>query len=128
MTLNTYVVGGEVEQIVVDFAFTLRFSGGYTMTIENDFEVSALDGTMTVFVPDGDRALLGPLLSLHAQAVTAATMEETGALMLTFSDGRVLHAHGDDRYESWHLGGPGGVIYTCLPGGDVAVWGPPIRR
>jgi hypothetical protein len=115
-------VGG-VDQLRVDFAFTLVISTVLEIRIETAFSVTSA-GVEVVFDPEDTRSL-GPLLDLHEAGVLAATLSKTGTLRVEFQDGRSLRVEPDDRYEACtvQLRAPGGdrrFEFIVLPGGGLA--------
>jgi hypothetical protein len=84
------------------------------------FRLVAPDGASVLIDAAGPPLETAPTLQLLKQAVTAASAAE-GALTLRFANGFVLEALPDDKYESWMVAGPNGVV-QCLPGGDTASW------
>jgi hypothetical protein len=46
---------------------------------------------------------------------------EGGVLRLRFTNGMILEAPPNERYESWSVSGPSGTT-ACLPGGETASW------
>lgn len=57
-----------------------------------------------------------PILQLLKQVVTGAGAA-SGVLTVQFANGFTLEALPDERYESWTVAGPNGVV-QCLPGGQ----------
>ena len=72
----------------------------------------------------GERAGLGPLLSLYPDALSAASVDADGALRLAFVSGASISVPSDARYEAWQVNGPGSFLVVCVPGnsGDLAIW------
>jgi len=114
---------GEVDQLRIDFAFTLVISTLLEIRIETAFSVTSA-GVEVVFDPEDARSL-GPLLDLHEVGVLAATVSKAGTVRVEFQDGRSLRVQPDDDHEacSVQLRAPGGgrrFEFIVLPGGGLA--------
>lgn len=114
---------GEVDQLRIDFAFTLVVSTLLEIRIETAFSVTSA-GVDVVFDPENTRSL-GPLLDLHKMRVVAATLSKAGTVRVEFQDGRLLRVEPDGRYEACavRLRAPGGsrrFEFIVLPGGGLA--------
>ncbi|WP_157617226.1 DUF6188 family protein [Saccharomonospora marina] len=104
-----------------DHLAVIRFSGGYEIGIENDFQVSNPAGQVELSPgvdPDRGRAVLA---TLQGRTVELAGTDESGGLLVSFGDGTSVHVSSDEEYESWTLAGPGGMKVVCMPGGELAV-------
>jgi hypothetical protein len=117
---------GAVDQLRIDFAFTLVISTLLEIRIETAFSVISA-GVEVVFDPEDARSLR-PLLDLHEVGVLAATVSKAGPVRVEFQDGRSLRVQPDDRYEACavRLRAPGGgrrVEFIVLPGGGLAEFG-----
>lgn len=116
---------GEVDQLRIDFAFTLVIRTVLEIRIETAFTVDSA-GVDVVFDPENTRSL-GPLLDLHKVGVIAATLSKAGTLRVEFQDGRLLSVEPDDRYEACavRLRTPAGgrrFEFYILPGGGLAAF------
>ena len=60
---------------------------------------------------------------LLGQAITKAAVSTTGDLAITLNHAQLEVKAGDD-HEAWQLSGPDGEMVVCMPGGELAVWGP----
>jgi hypothetical protein len=114
---------GEVDQLRIDFAFTLVISTLLEIRIETGFAVTSA-GVEALFDPEDTRSL-GPLLDLHRVGVLAVTLSKAGTLRVEFQDGRSLRVEPDDRYEACavRVRTPGGgrrFEFVVLPGGGLA--------
>lgn len=58
---------------------------------------------------------------LH-QAVTKSAINDSGALIIAFDSGAMIHVESDDEYEAWTVGGPDGFLVVSMPGGELATW------
>ncbi|QWS34658.1 DUF6188 family protein [Curtobacterium aetherium] len=114
-----------VDVLTVTFQTTIGFSNGTTMQFEAEFAITGPDGVRRLVDPM-DPTSLAPVLALHGDTVTNATLDGAD-LRLHFASGTVLEAWSDDSYESWHHhgGGPERRTLIALPGGGLAVFGPP---
>lgn len=51
-------------------------------------------------------------------------MEADGTLTLRFTHAEV-RVPPDPDFEAWNFGERRGVLVICMPGGDIAIFGPP---
>ncbi|WIB27796.1 DUF6188 family protein [Curtobacterium sp. MCSS17_015] len=114
-----------VDVLTVTFQTTIGFSNGTTMQFEAEFAITGSDGERRLVDPTTPSSL-APVLALHGDTVTNATLDGAD-LRLHFASGTVLEAWPDEAYESWHHhgGGPERRMITAMPGGGLAVFGPP---
>jgi hypothetical protein len=72
----------------------------------------------------GERAGLGPLLSLYPDTLSSAVLDADATLRLGFASGAQIVVPPDRQYEAWQINGPGTYLVVCVPGtsGDLAVW------
>ncbi|PZE92792.1 DUF6188 family protein [Curtobacterium sp. MCBD17_008] len=114
-----------VDVLRFTFETSLGFSNGTTMQFEAEFAITGPDGERRIVDPT-DPTSLAPVLALHGDTVTNATLDGPD-LRLHFASGTVLEAWPDDSYESWQYdgGGPERRMIVALPGGGLAVFGPP---
>lgn len=85
------------------------------------FTVRQADGLDRVADPD-EPEQLAPLLTLVGRWLETLTATAAGELELGFSDGTVLTARADPRYEAWQVLGGGaleGLAYLARPGGGA---------
>lgn len=116
------LTGGTVDQICVDFAFTLVIDGMHTVQIARpgQFHDGATEHVIDPAVP----ASVLPLLGLHQSVVRDARADKNGTLRLHFTAGSSIVVAPDDEYEAWEVcGGMPPVTpdfrLVCLPGGRV---------
>lgn len=114
-----------VDVLTVTFQTTIGFSNGTTVQFETEFAITGRDGERRIVDP-GQKATLAPVLALHGDTVTNATLDGAD-LRLDFASGTVLQAWPDDSYESWnhHGAGPERRMIIAMPGGGLAVVDPP---
>lgn len=125
LPLGLHVDGevGEVDQLRIDYAFTLVISGLVEIRIGTEFAMGSADGEV-VYDPE-DTASLGPLLTLHKAEVSSVTVSKAGVVRVEFVDGRMLRVEPHEQYESCavNLNGPRGgrrYAYVVMPGGGLA--------
>jgi hypothetical protein len=83
------------------------------------FTLRQADGVERATDPD-EPEQLAPLLTLVGRSIETLTVTRGAELLLTFSDGTVLYAGPDPRYEAWQVQGGGGLeglSYVSRPGG-----------
>jgi hypothetical protein len=97
----TLLIGQTLQDVRLDPATVLTFSGGSQVVIETAVEGEALIGDV----------------------VAAVRVRETGELAITFTTGTELLVGVDSDAESWAVTGPDGLLTVCLAGGELAAWG-----
>jgi hypothetical protein len=114
-----------VDVLSFTFETSLGFSNGTTMQFEAEFAITGPDGERRIVDPT-DTTSLAPVLALHGDTVTNATLDGAD-LRLHFASGTVLEAWPAESYESWnyHGAGPEPRMIIAMPGGGLAVFGPP---
>jgi hypothetical protein len=114
-----------VDLLSFTFGTSLGFSNGTTMQFEAEFAITGPDGERRIVDPT-DPTSLAPVLALHGDTVTDATLDGAD-LGLHFASGTVLEAWSDESYESWkhHGAGPERRMVIAMPGGGLVVFGPP---
>jgi hypothetical protein len=92
------------------------------VVIESKFQLHR--GDRRIDLDPGDRAGLGPLLTLYPATLTVASIDGDGTLRLCFDNGDSIAVPPDVAYEPWQIGGPGSALVVCSPGvpGMLAVW------
>ncbi|PZE39351.1 DUF6188 family protein [Curtobacterium sp. MCPF17_031] len=114
-----------VDFLSFTFQTTIGFSNGTTVQFEAEFAITGPDGERRLVDPT-DPTSLAPVLALPGDTVTNATLDGAD-LRLHFASGTVLEAWPDESYESWnyHGAGPERRMMIAMPGGGLAVSGPP---
>jgi hypothetical protein len=80
-----------------------------------------VDGVEQTIDP-GRTADVGPLLRLYPNTLDTAVVQPDATLRLDFRDGARIEVP-PDRFEAWHIAGPGSREIICSPGGgDVTVF------
>ncbi len=116
------LAGGTVDQICVDFAFTLVVDGMHTIRISSPGRYR--DGATEHVIDPSDPSSVLALLGLHQGVVKEAQADKDGTLRLTFDGARSIVVVPDAEYEAWEVcGGMPPVTpdfkLVCLPGGRV---------
>lgn len=116
------LVGGTVDQLNVDFAFTLVIDGAHSVRIACPMRYH--DGEQEHHIDPSDVDQLLPLLHLHQATVLEATASKLGTLVVHFDAGRSIVVDPDVDYEAWEVNGGMPPItpdyqLVCLPGGGV---------
>ncbi|PZF13501.1 hypothetical protein DEJ25_07015 [Curtobacterium sp. MCPF17_011] len=115
----------QVDFLSFTFQTTIGFSNGTTVQFEAEFAITGPDGERRLVDPT-DPTSLAPVLALPGDTVTNATLDGAD-LRLHFASGTVLEAWPDESYESsnYHGAGPERRMMIAMPGGGLAVSGPP---
>jgi hypothetical protein len=115
--------GQRVIEESTGYTLSLRTEGGYEIRIENTFSIHASGGVITFSLGETN---LDPDMfpSLLDQTVTSSSATDSGVLELAFDSGTSLRVAPHDSYEAWTITGPNGRKAVCMPGGEIAEWGP----
>lgn len=119
--MNLGLEGQKVTQANVDFTVSLVTDTDHEVRIETDFTMHTPDSDLH-FSLGTDSIDQAPFRSLIGQAATSSMAENSGRLVLAFSDGTRLRVEPHDVYEAWTIAGPGGRKIVCTPGGELTVW------
>jgi hypothetical protein len=114
-----------VTQLVVELGATRLVTWTLNASLDvrfgTPFTVRQADGLDRPADPD-EPEQLAPLLTLVGRWMETLTVTADGELALAFSDGTVLSARPDPRYEAWQVQGGGaleGLAYVARPGGGA---------
>lgn len=102
----------------------LCFSNGGVLQIESPALIS-IDGYSSTCDAASRDVELDPMHPLVGKRVSTSEVSATGELAVIFEDGSRIDVAPDDDYEAWNYRAPGGAIFVCLPGGDMATWATP---
>jgi len=117
------IEGQEISRICVDFAVALQTVDGVELRIETGFAVTSSADTPLLSTRADDLGEAGGhVLALLRQRVSAAAIDDSGRLELTFSGGGRLICEPDEEFEAWVLTAPGGERVVCSPGGGTVRW------
>ena len=112
-----------VTQLVVELGavrlVTWTLDASLDVRLGTAFTLRQADGIDRVADPD-EPERLAPLLTLVGRWAETLTVTNGAELVLTFSDGTLLAARPDPRYEAWQVQGGGaleGLTYVARPGG-----------
>ena len=110
----------DLSFIRIDHQTRLQF-GGTEVVIESPF-VLEVSGNRYELDP-GERATLGPVLSLYPDSLSSASVDNAGTLFLRFASGATIRVDQDPQFEAWQVNGPGNCLVVCTPGttGDLAI-------
>lgn len=100
---------------------TWTLDASVDLRLETPFTLRQADGVERLTDPD-EPEQLAPLLTLVGRWIETVTVTQRAELLATFSDGTVIYAGPDTRYEAWQVQGGGaleGVSYVARPGGGV---------
>jgi hypothetical protein len=112
-----------VTQLVVELGAvrlaTWTLHASLDMRLGVPFDVRQADGIERRVDPD-EPEQLAPLLTLVGRWVETLAVTAAAELSLAFSDGTIVTARPDPRYEAWQVQGGGaleGLTYVARPGG-----------
>ena len=114
-----------VTQLVVELGavrlVTWTLDASLDIRLGTAFTLRQADGLDRPTDPD-EPEQLAPLLTLVGRWAETLTVTADAELVLTFSDGTLLTARPDPRYEAWQVQGGGaleGLAYVARPGGGA---------
>ena len=114
-----------VTQLVVELGavrlVTWTLNASLDIRLGTAFTLLQADGVDRDTDPD-EPEQLAPLLTLVGRWAETLTVSEDAELVVAFSDGTVLTARADPRYEAWQVQGGGaleGLAYVSRPGGGT---------
>lgn len=116
--------GATVIRVQVDHMLRLWTDTGWQFNLEADVTMTTsgrppavLDTSVSLEdTPPELRRLIGA-------SITDVTVSGDGDLAIRTSDGH-LSVRAQGGFEAWQMHGPRGEIIVCMPGGELAVWGP----
>lgn len=127
-TPESWVVGLEgrkVLMLTIDYRVTLHLHGETeydgSVILESPFAVHAV-GDPVIVKPEDKRTLM-PVLDCFEKTVEAVSVSRSdGALTVTFTDGTVIEAASDAKYEAWEVNATGVKIVARPGGGEPALF------
>jgi hypothetical protein len=111
-----------IDQVQVDFRFSLVMDDGTYMVIESPF-TATIDGVEIAVTPETLDGVGAALAVLHRD-VSGLRASRSGALRVELADGGLIEVPPNDAYENWQVILPDGRQLIGLPGGDVATFPP----
>ncbi|MEU8168360.1 DUF6188 family protein [Micromonospora sp. NPDC049004] len=121
--VNLNVAGQSVTRVCFDAALTILTSGDCEFRVETESVIRTPSGETVRFDPESPAIAVIHLVGLVGDRVTLAEVGSGGDLLVTFEGGAELTVSPDAEYEAWGLVGPKERRVTCMPGGEVALWG-----
>ncbi len=112
-----------MTRVCFDAAFTFLTSGDCELRVETESILKTPTGEMVGFDPEFPGIAASHLARLVREIVTLAEVGSAGNLLIAFESGAELTVAPNAEYEAWGLVGPKGRRVTCMPGGEVALWG-----
>lgn len=116
------LAGGIVDQLCVDFAFTLVIDGTHTVRMSRPLRFH--DGAVEYTIDPAETSTVVPLLGLHQAVVREARADKDGTLRMRFDLARTIVVSPDEEYEAWEVSGGMPPVtpdfqVVCPPGGGV---------
>lgn len=115
--------GQSVNRVCFDAAFTILTSGDCELRVETEAIIRTPGGEAVSFDPEYPGAAATHLAHLVRDTITLAEAGSVGDLRMLFESGAALTVAPHSDYEAWGLVGPKGRRITCMPGGEIALWG-----
>jgi len=123
--LRLSIEGSSVERIILDYAISLVFSGGWELRVETSCYMSQSYGAEVMI--DSSSVTSGAAVDifnvLHRKINIAEIDESSGELVVEFEAEMKLRIPPDGLYEARGLTARNGDRILALPGGGVASWG-----
>jgi hypothetical protein len=115
-----------VEMLTIDHRVTLHLHGDTDydgiIVFESLFTIST-SGRDTFALNPGEKATLAPVLECFGKTVaTVSVTRKEGVLTLIFTDGTVIEAASDAKYEAWEVNARGVKIIAMPGGGEPALF------
>ncbi|MGC4755631.1 DUF6188 family protein [Micromonospora trifolii] len=123
VTLDLNLQGETVTRVSFDAAITILTDGDYELRVETEAVVRTPAGEVLRFDPERSGAATVHLRQLVNDVITSAEVGDAGDLLMGFESGAELSVAADSDYEAWGLVGSNGRRATCMPGGEIALWG-----
>jgi hypothetical protein len=114
-----------LESLRFDFAVTFVVginADRLELRVEETLVLTDPAGNRHEADPEGDPALLAPLLRLLRLDVKRLDAFKDGRLELEFVTGDLVTVTSSEQYEAWGVVGEGGRRFVSVPGGELAVW------
>ncbi|WP_420823919.1 DUF6188 family protein [Streptomyces roseifaciens] len=121
MDLN--IQGQSVTRVCFDAALTILTSEDCELRVESEATLGMRDGALIPFAPESPGTAAADLVELRSDVIVSAEVGSAGELAVTFESGRKLVVSSHGEYEAWGFVGCRGRRVTCMPGGELAVWG-----
>ncbi|MFD0417144.1 DUF6188 family protein [Streptomyces sp. NPDC127108] len=121
--MNLNLQGQAVARVCFDAALTILTSGDCELRVETEALLEVAAGEHVSFDPESPDVAAVHLVRLVRDVIAEAEVGRAGDLVIKFESGTALTVRANDDYEAWGLGGPKGRRVTCMPGGEIAVWG-----
>jgi hypothetical protein len=118
--------GQTVTRLRIDYRLQLWTDQGWQFNLEGRTVLVSRDVQLMeieVGIHLDDKDLPESLKQLEGKKLDGVMVSAGGDLALNFADAQVS-VQADPRYESWQIHGPRGEIVVCMPGGELAIWGP----
>ncbi|MER7455769.1 DUF6188 family protein [Micromonospora sp. NPDC126480] len=121
--MDLSVRGQSVNRVCFDAAFTILTSGDCELRVETEAIIRAPEGEKFRFDPEYPGDAAAHLAQLVRDTITLAEAGSAGDLRVLFESGAALTVAPHSDYEAWGFVGPKGRRITCMPGGEIALWG-----
>lgn len=119
------VQGSTVDSLLFDWAITVFLGSGddqVEIRIEESFMFTGLDGEQQELHPEGDPAVLAPVLGLIRKEAVRLDAYKDGRLELELVGGILVSVRSAQDYEPWGIVTKKGFRITSVPGGSLTIW------
>ena len=118
------MIGKTIEMIRFNYSLAIWTGDNWQLDLAGVTHITLEGGSRveidTTLCQDELTDAVRPLLG---QAIIGTVVSSSGDLTITLSHAQVEVQAGDD-HEAWQIYGPSGEIIVCMPGGELAIWGP----
>lgn len=114
--------GTSVQSIASDYTVRVQLTAGHIIVIESPFTLRLGTNTTTLSPEEDPERTSEVVQQLVGHTVEAATVDEAGALRVSFDRDVHLLVEPDPAYEAWSLSSPDGALVVSTPGGKLAIW------
>ena len=120
--MNLNLDGQTIDAITLDFAVTIRTSGGAEFRIGTGMTIRGSEGSMVWLQAEAVGPASVALVGLLHRTISSAEVDEDGTLRLTLDSEVQVEVHPGRKFEAWTFDGAAGEKLVALPGGGLAVW------
>ena len=113
-----------IGHVIFDFQITLTCEDHDKVVFISEFAISGPDLAPMTVDPERPAEAAKPLVELRLRRISALTIEDNSTLAVEFDGGYHLKCPPDPDYEAWWVVQENGAMIICMPGGNLAVWGP----
>ena len=115
------LTGQRLSSVQADPSLDLTTDGGWSITVENDYEFLAADGVRLTTLGGEEEKIVAILHAAIGEPLTSFTYTEDGHLSFAVGAGEIRVAP-MEKFESWNIVGPEKERVVAMGGGELAIW------